>query len=304
VGDRMSNWRCTMVFPFPKDENPVSYYNLGVAIVWPNLMLFTRQNWLGQENLGQPGEGIVVGANHMSWFDPAILLHFVNDAGRPARVLAKDALLDLPVVGRIVRGAGTIPVHRETSNAGHAVSSAVDAVSSGEVVFVYPEGTITRDPQLWPMTGKTGAARIALLSGKPLIPIAHWGVQKIMGPYKKELNLFPRKTMHVIAGRPVDLDDLRVMPVNAAVLEEATTRLMDDITALEAQLRGEDPPLERWNRKAGKRLPVLHGVTAYEKALGNDSDVDPGGSDQVNRKTSGKRPETEKAGEEPVGPTD
>ena len=244
------------VFPFPSEEPLVSYYNLGAAILWPNLMVWTKRDWRGQQFLGQPGDGIVVAANHLSWLDPLLLLHYSNDANRPARFLAKDSLFDLPVLGTVMSGAGTIPVHRESSEAGNAVSDAVAAVKAGEAVWVYPEGTITRDPDLWPMSGRTGAVRIALESGKPLVPVAHWGVQEMMRPYKVELNLFPRKTVHVVAGAPIDLDDLREQPVTEQLLQIGTTRLLDTITSLEAEIRGETPPDGRWNMATGERLPV------------------------------------------------
>ena len=65
---------------------------------------------------------------------------------------------------------------------------------------IYPEGTITKDPDLWPMIGKTGAARVALETGCPVIPIAQWGPQEILAPYSKRLRLLPPKTVHVLAG--------------------------------------------------------------------------------------------------------
>src|SRR5690606_26072419 len=136
------------------------------------------------------------------------------DNGRPPRYLAKEAVFRVPVVGRIIKGAGQIPVYRETVDAARSVRDAVAAVEAGECVVVYPEGTITRDPELWPMTGKTGAARIALTTGAPVIPLGMWGAQDVMPPYRARLRLLPRKTMRVIAGEPVDLDDLRGRPQN------------------------------------------------------------------------------------------
>jgi 1-acyl-sn-glycerol-3-phosphate acyltransferase len=259
-----------MVFPFPSDAKTGPYYNAAVTVLWPTLMLWTRRDWLGREHLGKPGEGIVVAANHMSWFDPLIICHYLNDLGRPPRFLAKDILFDVPIFGQVVGGAGQIPVHRESTNSAHAVHSAVEAVETGESVVVYPEGTLTRDPDLWPMSGKTGAARISLISGCPVIPLAHWGAQDIMRPYHKELRLFPRKTMHMAAGPAVDLNDLRSLPMDQAVLEEATTRILDAITSLQAELRNEPAPTERWNLKAGARQKILHGVSAYREKNAQD----------------------------------
>jgi 1-acyl-sn-glycerol-3-phosphate acyltransferase len=49
----------------------------------------------------------------------------------------------------------------------------VQALREGGAVIIYPEGTTTKQPELWPMRGKTGAARLALLTGAPIVPIAH-----------------------------------------------------------------------------------------------------------------------------------
>jgi 1-acyl-sn-glycerol-3-phosphate acyltransferase len=120
-------------------------------------------------------------------------------------------------------------------------------VQDGECVVVYPEGTITREPDLWPMTGRTGAARIALASGAPVIPIAQWGPNHILAPYAKRPRLLPRKTIHVTAGPPVDLDDLRSQPLTPEVLRAATDRIMDEVTRLLEEIRGEKAPAERFD---------------------------------------------------------
>ena len=74
------------------------------------------------------------------------------------------------------------------------------------------------------MAAKTGAARIALTAGVPVIPMAHWGAQEVMGPYRKEFKAFPRKTMHVLIGPPVELDDLRAEgEPDAEALRQATS---------------------------------------------------------------------------------
>jgi 1-acyl-sn-glycerol-3-phosphate acyltransferase len=159
----------------------------------------------------------------------------------------------VPVVGAIVRGAQQIPVYRNSGQAADAFRAAVAAIEQdGKCVGVYPEGTLTRDPQLWPMVGKTGAARIALMTRCPVIPVAQWGPQEILPPYSKRLRLLPRKTMHVRAGAPVDLGDLYDRPVTAAVLREATDRITAAVTAELEVLRGEPAPAERFDaRKHG-----------------------------------------------------
>jgi 1-acyl-sn-glycerol-3-phosphate acyltransferase len=178
--------------------------------------------------------------------------HYLYDNGRAPRFLAKDSLFDVPVAGPIVARAGQIPVHRETGAAADAMRDAVAAVKAGECVVCYPEGTITRDPALWPMRGKTGAARIALATGCPVIPMAHWGAQRVLAPYGKKPHVFPPQTVTVTIGPPVDLSDLMGREQTGEVLKEATARIMDAITALVAELRDEAPPTDRFDpREAG-----------------------------------------------------
>ena len=224
-----------------------------VAIVKPLSLLFTKRRWSGGDNIPATG-GCVVVVNHLSHLDPFTFAHFLYAHGRIVRFLAKAELFDLPVLGRLVRSAKQIPVYRQTSDASRSFSAAVEAVREGECVVVYPEGTITRQPDLWPMTGKTGAARISLSSGVPVIPVAQWGVQEILAPYGKRPHLFPRKTVTLTAGPPVDLDDLRDQELTPEVLRVATARIMDAVTALLEEIRGEHAPAERFDpRTAGVR---------------------------------------------------
>ena len=219
-----------------------------IAVLEPLLLLLTKRRWVDGEKIPATG-GVVLAANHVSHVDPLTFAHFVYAYGRLVRFLAKAAVFDVPVVGRIVRDARQIPVYRLTKDASKAFGAAVAAVEAGECVVVYPEGTITRDPGLWPMTGKTGAARIALASGVPVVPVAQWGANLILPPYTKKPLLFPRKTISVKAGDPVDLDDLRDKPLTPEVLSEATDRIMDAVTKLLEDLRGETAPAERFDSK-------------------------------------------------------
>jgi 1-acyl-sn-glycerol-3-phosphate acyltransferase len=232
------------------------WYLVAVGLLRPGMLAFTKRDWQGVENLAAEilpdgsQRGIVVCPNHISWFDPLESAHFLYDNGRPPRYLGKESVFRVPVIGRIITGAGQIPVYRETVDAANSVRDAIAAVERGECVVIYPEGTITRDDQLWPMTGKTGAARVALTTGAPVIPLAQWGAQDVIGPYRSEFKILPRKTMHVRAGTPVDLDDLRGKPLDAALLQEATRRIIDAITMLLEQIRGEHAPPERYDWKA------------------------------------------------------
>ncbi len=231
------------------------YYRFAVVVLEPFLTLWTKRERRNLEILKRdypPNDGIVVVVNHMSWFDPMNVCHVLWDAGRPPRFMAKDALFDAPGIGRVLDGAGQIPVYRSSDNPASAIRAAVDAVQDGECVVVYPEGTMTRDPDLWPMAGRTGAATLALESGAPVIPMAQWGPQEVMRPYAKEFKLFPRKKMMTLVGEPVDLDDLRGVPITKAVLDEATNRIVGTITSLLEELRGEQAPAQRLDFKEWK----------------------------------------------------
>lgn len=220
-------------------------FRLAVAIVYPFMRTMVRWRISGTERLTQADGGVIVAPNHTSWFDPLVVAFAIWSADRPPRFLAKEAVFRVPFVGRIVRNAGQIPVYRESADASSAIRGALAALDLGECVVVYPEGTMTRDPALWPMSGKTGAVRLALASGRPLFPMVHWGTQDVMRPYAKEFRILPRKQVTVVVGAPVDLAGLGGRPVDAQVLAEGTDRLMDAITALLAQVRDQPAPATR-----------------------------------------------------------
>lgn len=224
-------------------------YRVAVAALRPLLMHLTRRDWRGVEHLPASG-GFVVAPNHVSHVDPLVVAHFLHDNGRPPRFLAKSSLFTIPVIGWVVRTAGQIPVYRESNNATAAFAGAVAAVEAGECVTVYPEGTLTRDPGLWPMVAKTGAARIALTTGCPVVPLAQWGPQRILAPYTKRPHLWGRKVMQVSAGPPVDLDDLRGRPITSELLRQATERIMARVTHQLVELRGEVAPAKAFDARA------------------------------------------------------
>jgi 1-acyl-sn-glycerol-3-phosphate acyltransferase len=225
------------------------WLRFAVAVLRPLLLVLTRRDWRGQENVPRTG-GVVLATNHISYFDPLSFAHFVWDSGRTPRFLAKAALFDVPFVGLVVRGARQIPVYRESEDAAKAFAAAVEAVRRGECVCIYPEGTVTRDPDLWPMAGKTGAARVALATGAPVVPVAQWGAQDVLAPYGRRVRLLPRKTMHLAAGPPVDLDEFRQQEPTVEVLRAATARIVDALTALLEDIRGVPAPAVRFDPRA------------------------------------------------------
>ncbi|MCK7627059.1 1-acyl-sn-glycerol-3-phosphate acyltransferase [Streptomyces sp. RS10V-4] len=221
------------------------WYRLAAVICKPPLLVLFKRDWQGMEHIPVDG-GFITAVNHNSYLDPLSYAHYQYNTGRVPRFLAKAGLFKSGFVGMVMRGTGQIPVYRETTDAATAFRAAVTAIEKGECVAFYPEGTLTRDPELWPMQGKTGAARVALLTKAPVIPVAQWGAHEAMPPYAKEkkLRLLPRKTLRVKAGPPVDLSEFYGQEPTAEVLRAVTEKIMAAITAELAGIRGQSAPAE------------------------------------------------------------
>ena len=212
----------------------------------------SRRDWQGQDRLPASG-GLIVVANHISNADPLALGQFLAYSGRWPRFLAKSSLFAVPVLGGLLRGAAQIPVERGGSRAVDALAAARTALEAGRAVVVYPEGTITFDPDLWPMRGRTGAARLALSTGCPVVPVGQWGAEEFLRGRRLGLPRFwARPTLRMRVGPAVELDDLRGREVDAAVLREATDRIMAALTALVEELRGTAAPPVRFDPRAGR----------------------------------------------------
>ncbi|GBC86363.1 1-acyl-sn-glycerol-3-phosphate acyltransferase [bacterium HR12] len=157
----------------------------------------------GLERIPRTGPAIVVG-NHLSYLDPLAHGYFVVRAGRRPRFLAKVELFENPVLGRILRGMGQIPVRRGTGDQ-RPLEEATAAIERGEVVVIYPEGTSTAGgPDFSPGRGKTGAVRLALATGAPVVPVATWGGQYV---WRRGSFRFPAfgRPIFLRAGEPVDV---------------------------------------------------------------------------------------------------
>jgi 1-acyl-sn-glycerol-3-phosphate acyltransferase len=226
-----------------------SFFWLLAVLVLPIMNLAVRFRMHHAERMPQTG-AFVLAPNHYSEIDPVVMGVVSWKLGRAPRFLTKASLFKNPVLGWILRTSGQIPVERAGSKSHAALRAAEELVEKGRMVVVYPEGSLTRDPDLWPMRGKTGAVRIALEQDIPIVPAAHWGTQALMPRYGKKLSLFPRKTIHVAIGEPLDLSAYRGRPLEPATLLKATGELMNAIAALLAELRGEPAPAERWDPSA------------------------------------------------------
>lgn len=248
------------------EADPSLAFSVVVRTLRRTVRALTGRTWIGADRIPDRG-GCIVVFNHLSHLDPLLTGHLLYDRGRVPRYLVKEALFQTPVVGRLLETGRQIPVHRLTTQALDAYSAAVAAVEAGDCVAIYPEGTLTRDPDLWPMRGKSGAARIALATGAPVIPVGHWGAQELLAPYTKVPRLVPRKHVTFKVGDPVDLDDLIGREPSPAVVQEATDRIMDAVVALVEEIRGGRAPAVRFD-------PTKAGVSQIGNPRGRKSSTD------------------------------
>ncbi|WP_370626914.1 lysophospholipid acyltransferase family protein [Cryobacterium sp. PAMC25264] len=229
------------------EKSRPSIFWLLAALVVPAMNVAARYTITDGHKFPRQG-AFVFSPNHYSEIDPIVMGMVSWKLGRLPRFLAKASLFKLPVAGWLLTKSGQIPVQRGGSVRGsEPVKAARRLVERGQMVVVYPEGSLTRDPELWPMRGKSGAVRIALEQGIPIVPAAHWGTQQLMERYSNKLHLFPRKTILVKIGDPLDLAEFRGRNLDTATLNEATAVVMDAITALLEDLRQEKAPIKRWN---------------------------------------------------------
>ncbi|WP_433391187.1 lysophospholipid acyltransferase family protein [Micromonospora sp. KLBMP9576] len=231
-----------------------------VVLVKPVLMVWTRRTWRGMEHLRGTG-GVIIVPNHISHADPLVAAHFVYDSGRWPQFLGKASVFRVPVMGWILHRCRQIPVERNTADAVRSLDHLVAALDSGGAVVIYPEGTITREPDLWPMKGKTGAARLALATGAPVVPVAMWGPERMFDPRRARLDPRPRIPVTVVAGHPVDLGRWARATPTKAVLEEMTDTIMLRLRDMLTDIRGGTPP-PLWERAARPGEARRPGATA------------------------------------------
>ena len=222
-----------------------------VVLVLPVLTVWTKRTWTGMENIPATG-GVIIVPNHESHFDPLVVAHYIYGAHRWPRFLGKASLWKVPVLGFLLRKVQQIPVERGSVEAVKSLDALVEALDKDGVVVIYPEGTTTRHPDLWPMRGKTGAARLALLTGAPVIPVASWGAHTIYDPRTSKLKIRPRTPVAVTSGPPIDLSRWQEAPPTRAVLEQMTDAIMLEVQELVGHLRGEQPPAGLYDRPANR----------------------------------------------------
>jgi len=216
-----------------------------------------RRDWDDFPSLPQTGPAIVV-ANHLSSFDAVLVADYVMYHGRFPYFLAKASLWHVPLLGRFVRGIDQIPVVRGTHQASEALVEARHKLEDGKVVFIFPEGTTARDTRMWPFAVKTGAARLAIQTGVPVVPVGHWGSSTICpdnnGPQRLP-HPWPRPWVHFRSGEPIDMSAFGQDPTDRDAVRAACTAMLEAIVVLVGQARGEVPPAERWNPRTNSYVP-------------------------------------------------
>lgn len=221
-------------------------------ILPPLIKAMMKRDWHGHEHVPSEG-GVIIAPNHLSYADWAAMCLFVHEAGRYPAFLIKAPVFKVKLIGPMLHRLGQLPVNRGSADAALVLKDAERSLAAGEALVVYPEGTATRDPGLWPMVARTGAARLALATGAPVIPVANWGAEAILPYGSKRPHLMPRHTVRIQAGPAVDLSAFAGKPLDRTTLRDATAAIMADITGLLAGLRGEQPPAEPFDWAAARR---------------------------------------------------
>lgn len=229
----------------PKNEKTWAF-RIVASILAPLVRLFFNVKTVGVENL--PKGGYILVGNHLSYLDPLAFAYSVFfHMKRAPHYLAKEGLFRVPVLGWLLPKVGQIPVYRSGRGNEEPMRAAKEFLKAGQVVVIFPEGTLTRDPDLWPMRGKSGAVRLAVELGLPIVPAAHWGVEKVLANYTKKLRPNPFHTVRVKIGQPIRFDDLKADTMTTEQLSRATAEVMNRVAALVGELRGETPPTELWD---------------------------------------------------------
>ncbi|MBA8823198.1 1-acyl-sn-glycerol-3-phosphate acyltransferase [Saccharopolyspora lacisalsi] len=227
------------------------WLGLAVVVFYPIKALLARTKVIGLERL--PAEGpVLLVLNHVSHLDPIYDAVTVHRAGRVPRFLAKNTLWNVPVLNRVLDGVDQIPVYRGTSDAHKSLREAHRALERDKVILIYPDGTITKDPQGWPMMPRIGVAQLALEHDIPVIPVARWGTRAVYDHYNKKFRPLPRKQVSIKLGEPVDLSEYRGRELDNRTLRDATNLIMRRVRDLLGEIRDEQPPAEFYSTRKSR----------------------------------------------------
>src|SRR5262245_3782594 len=192
------------------------------------------------------GPGIVI-SNHTSYADGLLLALVCRRLGRSARLLATSGVFRAPVVGSVARKIGFIPVNRGAANAADSLGPAADALGAGELVAIFPEGRLTRDPDQWPERAKTGAVRLALRTGAPIVPVAMEGAHRVVSKRKMFgrllKNVILRPKVRTAIGAPIDVRAMLEGDETPDEIRRLTDGVWSQLVDLVAELRDEEAPV-------------------------------------------------------------
>jgi 1-acyl-sn-glycerol-3-phosphate acyltransferase len=241
-----------------------------IAVLAPIARLMFKVEAEGVEKLPKTG-AYILAPNHATNIDALAVAYFiVFNAKRAPHFLTKERLFRIPLVGPILLAAGQIPVFRTGGQRNDDSLKVAHAyLKAGHSVCVFPEGTLTRDPDSWPMRGKTGAVRLALDSGVPVYPVGQWGSEKIMARYSSKFRPGFWKKVSFLVGDEIDLDRFRKPNPQPAEVLEATEVVMSAITTLVEQLRGEKAPDRRWDPVAAGQATTGNFIKKAKKGETN-----------------------------------
>jgi len=217
---------------------------LSPAIVWP----FCRLRVSGSVPPSLRDGPLILAANHVSPADPAVVAAACSRVGLAPRFMATGGVFTAPVFGAVMRWSGHIRVDRHTARVAQALPAAAAALKANSTVLVYPEGRIGLDPWMWPERGKTGVARMAAMSGAPVVPVAQWNTHRVL-PYgaprgllkSMALALWRRPVVYVRFGNPVDLSGMTGTAAAQAV--RATRLIVEGIDRTLLPLRSGEPEI-------------------------------------------------------------
>jgi len=200
--------------------------DLALQLARPVLYPYARFDIGEVGHIPDAGPCILVG-NHRSYFDVSAMSLVIAKSGRPARFLGKKEVFDAPIVGQVAAAMGGIRVDRATGS-DEPLQAAADALDGGEMVAMMPEGTIPRGPAFFDpvLRGRWGAARLAQMTGAPVVPVGLWGTEKVWPRSKRlpnMLNFTDPPTVRVRVGPPVEL--------KGKSLDADTKRIMKAIVA-------------------------------------------------------------------------
>ena len=212
-----------------------------VSVLRPPIALWFNWRFEGREHIPKEGP-LIVACNQISYFDPLAHGLMMVKAGRRPRFLTKSEMYKGWFMRHVLEGAKQIKVERGSGSTA-PVEAAIAALAKGETVMIYPESTITRNPDFTPMQGKTGIARIALTSRVPLVPVAVWGSQNVAQKEGMKSLSFGRP-IWLKAGAPMDFSAYEDRLDDPGVLHEVTDSVMDELSRLVNDLRSRYP--KRW----------------------------------------------------------